>query len=141
MGYLMKIVDDIAVDAIVADEDFKSIIEKSNPGTWIYNEKNQNSMNYTDGVFWEPQPYPSWTLDANKVWQPPVPKDNDEWVESLGKWVTIDEFYAITLNQAARDYLNETDWYIIRKTETGVEVPADILTNRAKARTDIVKET
>jgi hypothetical protein len=34
----------------------------------------------------------------------------------------------------ALKYLNETDWYVIRKTETGVEVPANILTLRAAAR-------
>ena len=140
MGYCMKIVNDVAVDVVTGDEDFLSILEKERPGTWIYDAKNQGGMNYTDGVFWEQQPYPSWTLDANKVWQPPVAKDNDAWIESLGKWVTENEFYAITFNKAARDYLDATDWYIIRKTETGVEVPADILTNRAEARADVVAE-
>ena len=34
----------------------------------------------------------------------------------------------------ALKYLAETDWYIIRKSETGVEVPAEVLTLRAAAR-------
>ena len=37
-------------------------------------------------------------------------------------------------NANHRIYLKETDWYIIRKTETGVDVPADILTKRAESR-------
>ncbi len=34
----------------------------------------------------------------------------------------------------ALKYLSETDWYVIRKSETGVEIPAEVLTNRASAR-------
>ena len=41
------------------------------------------------------------------------------------------------LNAKARTYLAETDWYVIRYTETAVEVPADITTKRAEARASI----
>lgn len=34
----------------------------------------------------------------------------------------------------AKKYLVETDWYVSRKAETGVEIPSDILTKRAQAR-------
>lgn len=34
-------------------------------------------------------------------------------------------------------YLNDTDWYVTRKAETGVEVPADVLEKRANARVEI----
>ncbi len=45
-------------------------------------------------VFIAPQPYPSWTLDANHDWQPPTPmpaeggpwswdEDTTSWVESV----------------------------------------------------------
>jgi hypothetical protein len=141
MGYCMKIVEDVATEVVTGDEDFLSILEKERPGTtWVYDVNNQAGMNYTDGVFWRPQPYPSWTLDANKVWQPPIVKDNDVWIESLGRWVTRDEYYKISFNEQARDYLKETDWYIIRNIETGVAIPADVLTERAKARADVVAE-
>ena len=36
----------------------------------------------------------------------------------------------------ARNYLNETDWYVSRKAETGVDIPADVLEKRAQARLD-----
>lgn len=41
-------------------------------------------------------------------------------------------------NAAARAYLTSTDWYIIRKMETGTAVPDDILIARQEARADII---
>jgi|SaaInl8_120m_RNA_FD_contig_101_17197_length_857_multi_3_in_0_out_0_2 hypothetical protein len=42
------------------------------------------------------------------------------------------------VNTTARDYLASTDWYIARKSETGTEVPSDILIKRAEARAAVV---
>lgn len=36
--------------------------------------------------------------------------------------------------QEAREYLQQTDWLVVRKLETGKEVPADIAEKRAEAR-------
>ena len=55
-------------------------------------------MNYAgvgftwDGTgFAEPQPYDSWVLDDNYVWQPPTPKPDDgllyDWDEATATWV------------------------------------------------------
>ena len=43
-------------------------------------------------LFVAPQPFPSWTLDANHDWQPPKPKPNGlfAWDESQLDWVEID---------------------------------------------------
>lgn len=41
-------------------------------------------------------------------------------------------------NAKARQYLAETDWYVIRRTETGDEIPQEILDRRAAARLSIV---
>lgn len=45
----------------------------------------------TDDVFIAPQPYPSWILDENHDWQPPVPYPDDEgmfvWDEDIEDWV------------------------------------------------------
>ena len=41
-------------------------------------------------------------------------------------------------NTEARAYLTSTDWYIIRKMETGTAVPEDILIARQAARANIV---
>ena len=45
-------------------------------------------------AFVPPQPFPSWTLDANVVWQPPVsyPTDGEKysWDEATTAWVLND---------------------------------------------------
>ena len=59
-------------------------------------------MNYAGiGYSWDgtgfapPQPYGSWTLDENYVWQPPTPMPDDgslyEWDEATTSWVEITE--------------------------------------------------
>jgi hypothetical protein len=43
-------------------------------------------------VFYAPQPYPSWTLDADWQWQPPVPYPGDgmwTWDEDTLTWVEV----------------------------------------------------
>lgn len=42
------------------------------------------------------------------------------------------------INREARNYLSETDWYVLRLQETGVEIPEDVLTKRAEARERVV---
>ena len=41
-------------------------------------------------------------------------------------------------NAEALAYLSSTDWYVVRKTEIGVDIPADILQKRQAAR-DAIK--
>lgn len=43
------------------------------------------------------------------------------------------------INVENREYLAFTDWYLIRKMETGIEVPAEILSAREAARDAIVQ--
>ena len=44
-------------------------------------------------VFVAPQPYPSWTLDANHDWQPPTPMPTEggpwRWDEETLSWVEV----------------------------------------------------
>jgi hypothetical protein len=44
-------------------------------------------------VFIWPQPFPSWTLDANHDWQPPTPMPAEggpwEWNEDTLSWVEV----------------------------------------------------
>lgn len=44
-------------------------------------------------AFVPPQPFPSWTLDANVVWQPPVAMPTDgkmySWNEESQTWVEV----------------------------------------------------
>ena len=69
-------------------------------GTWVktsYNgtiRKNYAGIGYTyDPVndwFHAPQPFPSWALDADAKWQPPVAYPTDgvmyEWDETITDW-------------------------------------------------------
>ncbi|MBT4394259.1 MAG: hypothetical protein HOD33_03675 [Acidiferrobacteraceae bacterium] len=58
---------------------------------------NYAGVGYTwDGTgFAPPQPYGSWTLDENYVWQPPTPMPDDgllyEWDEATTSWVEVTE--------------------------------------------------
>lgn len=70
-------------------------------GRWIQTSYNGNfrkqyagvgyTYDETNDVFISPQPYPSWTLDANFDWQPPVPKPEGyyRWDEESLQWVGI----------------------------------------------------
>lgn len=42
-------------------------------------------------------------------------------------------------NREARAYLESTDWYVVRRAETGDEIPQEVLDNRAAARASIVE--
>ena len=45
-----------------------------------------------------------------------------------------DESATFRSNKDARKYLADTDWYVVRKTETGEAIPDDITTARQEAR-------
>jgi hypothetical protein len=48
-----------------------------------------------NGAFYSPQPYPSWSLDENYLWQPPTPMPDDGnayyWDEDTTSWVEVTE--------------------------------------------------
>lgn len=83
------------------DEGYGWLIENLG-GRWVQTSYNHNfrkqfaGIGYTydeqADVFIAPQPYPSWSLDENYDWQPPVPMPEDgywQWNEDTLSW---DEF-------------------------------------------------
>lgn len=72
-------------------------------GRWIQTSYNHRirkqyagiGYTYDEGadVFVSPQPFPSWTLDSNHDWQPPVPRPEGEimyfWNEEKRDWEPI----------------------------------------------------
>jgi hypothetical protein len=75
-------------------------------GTWIQTSYNSNfRKNYagigyhydpTNDWFYAPQPFPSWSLDEDAKWQPPVPYPTDgvmyQWDEATTDWkATVNE--------------------------------------------------
>mgnify|MGYP003121633599 CR=1 FL=1 len=121
MAHFAKVLDGKVVRVIVAEPEFIETFIDSSPGTWIqtsYNthggihyepnsttprEDQSGALRYNyagigylyDPVadaFYEPQPYPSWTLNTSTyLWEPPVayPTDNEkyDWNEETQNWV------------------------------------------------------
>jgi hypothetical protein len=68
---------------------------------WVQTSYNGNKRKNFAGVghkydpvadhFYDAQPFPSWTLDANAKWQPPVPYPQDGkvhgWDETTKTWI------------------------------------------------------
>jgi len=48
----------------------------------------------------------------------------------------IIEGEAIRLKLVAKQYLKDTDWYVVRKAEADIAIPDDILALRQQARLD-----
>ena len=62
---------------------YNGSIRKQYPGVGF-------SYDPINDIFIEPQPYPSWSLDANFCWQPPISKPDTErsyyWDERNYQW-------------------------------------------------------
>ena len=81
----------------------KAFCERLFGGNWVQTSYNGNirkryagigySYDPTLDAFIAPQPYPSWTLDANADWQAPVPMPDDgkmySWDEAAQEWVEV----------------------------------------------------
>ena len=90
---------------IVAEQDFIDSGAVGDAANWIQTSYNNNIRKQFAGIgytydaakdkFISPQPYASWSLDANDDWQPPVamPEDgkNYRWDEDTTNWVEITE--------------------------------------------------
>jgi hypothetical protein len=116
MGHFAKVVDRIVTQVIVAEPEFFDVFVDTTPGKWV-----QCSYNTRGGVhklggtplrknypgpgfiyddqldaFYEPRPYPSWTLnDSTYLWEPPTALPDNinmwEWNEQTLSWEKITE--------------------------------------------------
>jgi hypothetical protein len=73
------------------------------------------------GITEEPDPIP---VDQRFYWDTGIPKDHVQLVE---QWVS-------QVKQTAGSLLSQTDWYITRFSETGVEAPQSVLDRRGEVR-------
>jgi hypothetical protein len=64
-------------------------------------------------------------VDQRFYWDVDLPKDHAQLVD---QWV-------LQIKQTAGSILASTDWYIIRASETGVDVPQSVLDKRSAIRT------
>ena len=115
MAHFAKVVDGTVSQVIVAEPEFFNTFVDTSPGTWLqtsYNTfGNQHKFggtplrgNYAgvgfiydqaNDVFYEPQPYPSWTLNESTwLWEAPTPYPNDDktyrWNEATTSWVEVE---------------------------------------------------
>ena len=113
MAHYARIVNGKVERVIVVSNERESILgesgvagwleEKVASGIWIKTSYNNNIRKQYAGigftysreadVFIAPQPYPSWSLDENHDWQPPIPMPADgelySWDEENTQWVVL----------------------------------------------------
>jgi len=65
--------------------------------------------------------------------------DNFDLIAAHVPHVPTQEELQAPINQDALEYLKSTDWYVTRRSDTGVAIPVDIDTYRAAAREAIVQ--
>ena len=107
MNYFAQIVDDIVTEVIAVNDDIADGAQFAHDllgGEWVETfintaNKNYAGIDYTyDAVnqnFIAPQPYPSWILDSNDQWQPPVPQPpappRTYWNEETQSWLPFEQ--------------------------------------------------
>lgn len=114
MSHFAKVTNGIVTQVIVAEKDFFKTFVDSSAGDWIQTSYNTIGGKHTQGgtplrgnyagigytydrtndVFYPPQPYPSWTIEAPTwTWTPPVPYPTDDnrynWDETTKTWVVL----------------------------------------------------
>lgn len=74
-----------------------------------------------------------------EVPDPIIPDSRFYYIDYLGNSIlkdlnTIKNELNIQIDQSAKSFLTQTDWYIIRKMDIGTEVPDDVKTYRDQVR-------
>lgn len=117
MAHFVQIVDGVVVNGIVVHNNELLVdgVEVESKGAefchnllggeWIQTSYNNNfrkqyasvgfTYDETKNEFVAPQPFASWSLDANNDWQPPTvkPDGNYDWNEEKLSWIFVDDFW------------------------------------------------
>ena len=101
MSHFAKIDENnIVTEVIVAEQDFINSGVVGDSFNWVQCSYTNSFRKQYAGIgykydkekeiFIQPQPWPSWALDANHDWQPPIPFPDDnkiyDWNEKKKKW-------------------------------------------------------
>ena len=113
MGHFAKVVDGKVTQVIVAEPEFFDTFVDSSPGAWVQTSYNTIGNKHTLGgtplrgnfagigysydadkdVFVAPQPFASWVLSADYLWEAPVAMPTDgksyEWNEATTAWKEV----------------------------------------------------
>ena len=109
---------------------------------WVDNDQIQHPANWmlwddatkaAKGLVWEDDPA---SFDGRFYWSAGVPKALDDVTEEDDTITKGLKSNAIaTVKAQAAGLLAPTDWYVVRKSETGDAIPSDITTFRSAVRT------
>jgi len=81
------------------------------------------------GITWVADPIP---VDTRFYWDTNLPKALEDKLEEDGSTTKgLKSQFIAQVKDTAGKLLAQTDWYIIRKAERNVDVPADVATKRA----------
>lgn len=101
------------------------------PGNWLRLTSDEEKT--AVGITWEPDPAP---FDSRYYYSAGNPRPVADGTDDDGNEYTgLKTSFAAEQKTAAGQMLSNTDWYVTRKAETGVDVPADVSTYRAAVRT------
>jgi hypothetical protein len=116
MAHFAKVENGIVTNVIVAESEFFDKFIDNSPGEWIQTSYNTRGGVHLNGetplrynyaglgyiydkeadAFYEPQPYPSWTLNTETyLWEPPVPHPTGAeryvWNEENQFWEEVND--------------------------------------------------
>ena len=101
------------------------------PSNWLQLSSDEDKAQI--GITWQPDPAP---FDSRYYYSAGNPRPVADGTDDDGNEYTgLKTNFAKEQKTAAGQMLSSTDWYVTRKAETGVDVPADVSTYRAAVRT------
>ena len=101
------------------------------PGNWLKLTSDEEKA--AVGITYEPDPAP---FDSRYYYSAGNPRPVDDGTDDDGNEYTgLKTNFAREQKTIAGQMLSNTDWYVTRKAEIGVDVPADVSTYRAAVRT------
>ena len=104
MSHFAKLDNNIVTEVIVAEQDFINSgvvgdsflwVQTSYNGTIRHNFAGEGyTWDETNDAFYAPQPYASWSLNENYIWEAPVPYPEDDniydWNEENQEWKLVE---------------------------------------------------
>ncbi len=101
------------------------------PSNWLKLSSNEDKARV--GITYEPDPAP---FDSRYYYSAGNPRPVDDGIDERGNEYTgLKTGFVAEQKITAGQMLSNTDWYVTRKAETCVDVPADVSTYRAAVRT------
>ena len=101
------------------------------PSNWLKLSSNEDKARV--GITYKPDPAP---FDSRYYYSEGNPRPIADGTDDEGNEYTgLKTNFAKEQKTVAGQMLSNTDWYVTRKAETGVDIPADVSTYRAAVRT------